>query len=98
LRRKGGRIVGTEPREPDPLQEWKIGEPLVRAIGGIPVQPGAPLRDALLDVMPLAADALTTVGLLERQRGLTDKEQRQARALHRFLAKIEEVASDVTMR
>jgi hypothetical protein len=98
LRRKGGRIVGTEPREPDPLQEWKIGEPLVRAIGAIPVQPGAPVRDALLDVKPLAADALRTVVLLERHRGLTDKEQRQARALHRFLAKIEEVCGTERLR
>jgi hypothetical protein len=90
--------VGTEPREPDPLQEWKIGEPLVRAIGAIPVQPGAPVRDALLDVKPLAADALRTVVLLERHRGLTDKEQRQARALHRFLAKIEEVCGTERLR
>ena len=98
LRRKGGRIVGAEPREPDPMQEWKIGEPLRRAIGGIPVQPGASVRDALLEVKPLAADALATVALLERRRGLSDNEQRQARALQRFLAKIEEVSSDATMR
>jgi hypothetical protein len=98
LRRKGGRIVGTEPTELDPMQEWRIGEPLRRAIGGIPVQPGAPMRDALLEIMPLAADALTTVALVERHRGLTDKEQRQARALQRFLATIEEVSSDARMR
>jgi LysM domain len=98
LRRKGGRIVGTEPTELDPMQEWKIGEPLRRAIGGIPVQPGAPVRDALLEVKPLAADALTTVALLEQRRGLSDKEQRQARALHRFLAKIEEVCGDERLR
>jgi hypothetical protein len=98
LRRKGGRIVGTEPREPDPLQEWKISEPLSCAIGAIPVQPGAPVRDALLEVKPLAADALATVALLERRRGLSDNEQRQARALQSFLAKIEEVSSDATMR
>jgi hypothetical protein len=97
LRRKGGRIVGTEPKEPDPTQEWKIGEPLVLAIGRIPVQPGAPVRDALLEVKPLVADALTTVALLEQRRGLSDKEQRQARALQRFLAKIEEVSSDDTL-
>jgi hypothetical protein len=97
LRRKGGRIVGTEPREPDPMQEWKFSEPLVLAIGSIPVQPGAPVRDALLKVKPLAADALTTVALLEQRRGLSDKEQRQARALQSFLAKIEEVSSDDTL-
>jgi hypothetical protein len=80
------------------MQEWKIGEPLRRAIGGIPLQPGAPVRDALLEIMPLAADALTTVALLEQRRGLSDKEQRQARALQRFLATIEEVSSDARMR
>jgi hypothetical protein len=89
--------VGTEPREPDPMQEWKFSEPLVLAIGSIPVQPGAPVRDALLEVKPLAADALTTVALLEQRRGLSDKEQRQARALQSFLAKIEEVSSDDTL-
>jgi hypothetical protein len=56
------------------------------------------LRDALLEAMPLAADALATVALLERRRGLSDNEQRQARALQRFLAKIEEVSSDDRLR
>lgn len=98
LRRTGGRIVGSEPRLLNSLQEWKIGEPLERAIGAIPVWPGAPLRDALLGAKPLAADELRTVALLERHRGLTDREQRQAHKLRRFLAKIEEICGDEGLR
>lgn len=98
LSRKGDRIVGSELRGPDPMQEWEIGEPLRRAIGGIPARPGAPVRDTLLEVMPLAADELTTVTRLEQRRGLSDKEQRQARALQRFLATVEEACGDERLR
>jgi hypothetical protein len=98
LSRKGDRIVGSEPRDPGPMQEWEIGEPLRRAIGGIPARPGAPVRDTLLEVMPLAADELTTVTRLEQRRGLSDKEQRQARALQRFLATVEEACGDERLR
>jgi LysM domain len=94
LRREGGRIVGTEPRVPDPTQEWKIGEPLANAMESIPVQPGAPLHDALLEVRPLAANALRSVAFLERHRSLSDKERRQAHALQGFLATIEEVSNE----
>jgi LysM repeat protein len=98
LRRKGGRIVGTELRVPDPTQEWKIGELLANAMEAIPVQPGAPLGDALLEVQPLAADALRSVAFLERHRNLSDKEQRQAHALQRFLATIKEVPNEASNR
>jgi hypothetical protein len=94
LRGKGGRIVGTEPRVLDPTQEWKIGEPLANALKAIAVQPGAPLGDALLEVKPLAANALRSVAFLERHRSLSDKEQLQAHALQSFLAKIEEVFNE----
>ena len=89
LRRKGDGIVGTEPTELDHMQQWKIGEPLKRALEGIPLQPGAPARDALLEVRPLVADALRTVALLEQRRRLTVKEQRQARALQNLSTTIE---------
>jgi hypothetical protein len=98
LRRKGGRIVRTEPRAPGPTQEWKIGELLANAMEAIPVQPGAPLGDALLEVQPLAAEALRSVAFLERHRNLSDKEQRQAHALQSFLAKIKEVANESSIR
>jgi hypothetical protein len=98
LRRKGGRTVGTESREPHPTQEWKIREPLMSAMGAIPVHPGARLRDCLLEVKPLVADELTTVASLEQHRGLSEKEQRQARALQRFLATIEEVSNEAGLR
>jgi hypothetical protein len=98
LRRKGGRIVGTEPRVPDPTQEWKIGELLANAMKAIPLQPGAPLGNALLEVKPLAADALRSVAFLERHRSLSDKEQLQAHALQSFLAKIKEVSNESSIR
>jgi hypothetical protein len=98
LRREGGRIVGTEPRVLAPTQEWKIGEPLANAMEAIPVQPGAPLHDALLEVRPLAADVLRSVAFLERHRSLSDKEQRQAHALQSFLATIEEVSNEASIR
>jgi hypothetical protein len=90
--------VGTEPRVPDPTQEWKIGEPLADALKAIAVQPGAPLHDALLEVGPLAADALRSVAFLERHRSLSDKEQLQAHALQSFLAKIKEVSNESSIR
>jgi hypothetical protein len=90
--------VGTEPRVPHPTQEWKIGELLANAMEAIPVQPGAPVHDALLEVQPLAADALRSVAFLERHRSLSDKEQRQAHALQRFLATIKEVSKESSNR
>lgn len=97
LSRKGIRIVASEPRGPHPIQptqEWKIGEQLTSAISAIPVHPGAPLREALLEVKPLVAAELMTVASLERHRSLAYYEQRRARALRGFLATIEEVSSD----
>jgi LysM repeat protein len=94
LSRKGRRIVGSEHRDPHPVQEWKIGEPLRSAMNAILVQPGAPLRDVLLGVKPLVADELTTVASLEQLRALSYNEQRQARALRQFLATIEKVSDD----
>ena len=81
--------MGTEPTELDQMQQWKIGEPLKSALEGIPLQPGAPVRNALLEVKPLVSDALRTVALLDQRRRLTDKEQRQARALQSLLTTIE---------
>jgi lipopolysaccharide biosynthesis protein len=91
-------MVGAEPREPDPTQEWKIGEPLMSAMRAIPLQLGAPFRDALLEIKPLAAHELEFVSFLERHRSLSDKEQRQAHALQRFVATIEEVSNETSNR
>ena len=90
--------MGSKPRVSDPIQEWKIGEPLANGMEAIPVQPGAPFHDALLEVQPLAANALRSVAFLERHRSLSDKEQRQAHALQRFLAKIKEVPNESSNR
>jgi hypothetical protein len=90
--------VGTEPRVLDPTQEWKLGEPLANAIEAIALQPGAPFHDALSEVRPLAANALRSVAFLARHRSLSDKEQRQAHALQRFLATIKEVPNEASNR
>jgi hypothetical protein len=94
LRRKGGRTMSGDHSEPRPTPEWKIGEPLRSALEAMPAQPGAPFRAALSAIKPLAADELRTVASLERRRGLSDNERRQACALQSFLATIEEVSSD----
>ena len=86
--------MGTETRVPHPTQEWKIGDPLANALKAIAVQPGAPFHDALLEVRPLAANALRSVAFLARHRSLSDKEQRQAHALQRFLATIEKMSNE----
>jgi hypothetical protein len=90
--------VGTEPRVPGPTQEWKVGDPLANALKAIAVQPGAPFHDALLEVQPLAANALRSVAFLERHRSLSYNEQRQAHALQRFLATIKEASNEASNR
>jgi hypothetical protein len=86
--------VDTEPSERNSSQEWEIGEPLRRSIGDIPLPPRAPARDALSALKAKGADELRTLELLERSRGLTDNEHRQARSLRRLLAALDEAYSD----
>ena len=89
------QIVDTGFGELDASQEWEIGEPLRRAAESIPLEPGAARRHALSEVKPVAEDALRTLALLEGRRNLSAKEHRQARALRRFLAALEEEEMEV---
>ena len=87
--------MDTEFGELDESQEWEIGEPLRRAAGSIPLEPGAARRHALSEVKPVAEDALRSLALLEGRRHLSAKEHRQARAIRRFLAALEEEEVEV---
>jgi hypothetical protein len=87
--------VDTEFAELDASQEWEIGEPLRRAVGSIPLDPGANWRHALSEAKPLAHEAMATLAFLEQRRQLTTKELRQARAIQRFLAALEEEEMEV---
>ena len=84
------QTVDTEFGELDASQEWEIGEPLRCAVGSIPLEPGVSRRHALSKAKLLVEAALRTLALLERRRNLSAKEHRQARALRRFLAALEE--------
>lgn len=90
--------MNTEFGELDASQEWEIGEPLRRSIMAIPLQPGATVRDALSEAKPFAEDALTTLEFLEEHRPLSEKEHRQADALERFLAALEEAKEEIGAR
>jgi hypothetical protein len=85
----------TEFAELDASQEWEIGEPLRRALGSIPLHPGANRSRALSEVKPLAEDALATLALLELRRRLTAKEHRRAHAIRSLLAALEEEETEV---
>ena len=80
----------TEFGEPDANQEWEIGEPLRRAVGSIPLEPGPSRSRALSEAKTLAQEALATLVFLGQRRQLTAKELRQARAIQRFLDALEE--------
>lgn len=87
--------MDTEFAELDANQEWEIGEPLKEVLASIPLHPGAYRHHALLEVKPLAEDALETLAHLAQLRQLFVKEQRQAYALQTFLAALEEEETEV---
>jgi LysM repeat protein len=74
----------------DASREWEIVEPIRRAVGSMPLVPGPARSRALWEAKPLAQDALATLAFLEQRRRLSPKELRQARAIRRFLAALEE--------
>lgn len=82
--------MDTEFGELDANQQWEIGEPLRRALGSIPLEPGPSRSRALSETKPLAQEALATLTLLEQRRQLTAKELRQAGAIRRLLVALEE--------
>jgi hypothetical protein len=87
--------VSTEFAEPGARQEWEISEPLMRALGSIPLHPVAYRRHVLSEVKPLVEDALGTLVILEQRGQLSAKERRQARTLQSFLAALEEDEMEV---
>jgi LysM repeat protein len=74
----------------DASREWEIVEPIRRAVGSMPLVPGPARSRALWEAKPLAQDALATLAFREQRRRLSPKELRQARAIRRFLAALEE--------
>jgi len=84
------QVVNTEFGELDASREWEIGEPLRRAVGSIPLEPGPARSRALSEARPLAQDSLATLAFLEQRRRLSPKELRQAGAIRRFLVALEE--------
>jgi LysM repeat protein len=84
------QIVDAKFGDIDASQQWEIGEPLRRAAGSIPLEPGPSRSHALSEAKRLAQEALATLSFLEQRRQLTAKELRQARAIQRFLAAVEE--------
>jgi hypothetical protein len=87
--------VSTEFAELGASQEWEISEPLMRALGSIPLHPEAYRRHVLSEVKPLVEDALGTLAVLGQRRQLTAKERRQARTLQNLLAALEEEEMEV---
>jgi hypothetical protein len=84
------QVVDTEFGELNANEEWEVGEPLRRAVENIPLEPRLAQIHALSEAKFLAEDELTTLAFLERRRHLSAKEHRQADALRRFLAALDE--------
>jgi hypothetical protein len=82
--------MGSALKEHRANQEWEVGELLRRSVEAIPLQLEASARDAFSEIKLLAEKALTTLAALERRRHLTYKEHRQAAALQRLLAALQE--------
>ena len=66
--------------------EWEPSEALMTALGGMPLSPGADRNGHLAQIEPhLVEEALATLGRLERQRGLSEREKTRAGALRMLL-------------
>jgi hypothetical protein len=93
--RKATGLWGVDGLQNKHEEEWEPGGALRRALEGLPLRAG-PSRDAdlvghLARLRPHAEEALGTLGLLERRRGLSDAERTRAEALRRLLAAAGEV-------
>lgn len=72
--------------------EWEPSEALMTALGGMPLSPGADPNGHLAQLEPhLVEEALATLGRLERQRGLSEREKTRAGALRMLLDSIQRV-------
>ena len=83
-------MVGDNPKTPDARRGWRISESLERSLEGLPLQPGAPMDQALAELRPQIAEELRSVALLESRRRLSDLERRQASALQELIALVSE--------
>ncbi len=83
-------MVGDNPRTPDVRRGWGISESLKRSLDGLPLQPGAPMDQALAELRPQLVDELRSVAVLKRRRRLSDLEHRQASALQDLIALAQE--------
>ena len=79
-------------RRPYQQEEWEPSEALMTALGGMPLSPGADRNGHLAQIEPhLVEEALATLGRLEGQRGLSEREKTRAQALRMLLDLIERV-------
>ena len=83
-------MVGDIPKTPDARRGWRISESLERSLEDLPLQPGAPMDQALADLRPQLVDELRSVAVLKRRRRLSDLEHRQASALQDLIALAQE--------
>jgi hypothetical protein len=79
-------MVGDNPKTPDAGRGWEISESLERSLEDLPLQPGAPMDQALAELRPQLAEELRSVAVLKRRRRLSDLEHRQASALQELIA------------
>ena len=79
-------MVGDIPKTPDSRRGWRISESLERSLEDLPLQPGAPMDQALAELRPQIAEELRSVAILKRRRRLSDLEHRQASALQELIA------------
>jgi hypothetical protein len=80
------KMVGGNPTTPDARRGWGISESLRRSLENLPLQPGAPMDQALAKLRSQIADELRSVAVLESRRRLSDLEHRQASALQDLIA------------
>ncbi len=79
-------MVDDNSKTPEPRRGWGISESLRRSLENLPLQPGAPMDQALAKLRSQVADELRSVAVLEIRRRLSDLEHRQASALQDLIA------------
>ena len=83
-------MVGDYTKTPDTRRGCGISESLKRSLEGLPLQPGAPMDQALAELRPQLVDELRSVAVLKRRRQLSDLEHCQASALQDLIALAQE--------
>src|SRR5215211_7722549 len=89
------QAMGVNPNVPDERNgEWEIDESLRRSLESLPLQPGAPMLQAVSGLKPHVEEALKSLALLEHRRSLSENEHRQADTLRGLLASVEHLSAD----